>query len=98
MNSENISRSRIIVAVSVLCLILLAAVALPVGAVRWLGDAWGELARPASDVATAPLNGSNVAYFGKVELEWALPGEFSDPLPTPTPNPDPGGAAPDRPG
>jgi hypothetical protein len=27
-------------------------------------------------------------YLGTVELDWALPGEYGDPLPTPAPNPD----------
>lgn len=82
MNIKNISRSRIVVAVLAIGVLLLAAVALPAGASRGPGDAGREPARPAQDEA-------HVAYVGTVELEWAMPGEFSDPLSTPTPDPDP---------
>ena len=87
MNRRKLFRSRTVLAVSVLGL-LLAAAALPAGAARWLGEAWADLARAAPERA-APLNGTRVAYIGRVELEWVMPGEFSDPLPAPTPNPDP---------
>ncbi len=82
MNSKNISRSRIVVALLAIGLLFLTVVALPAGVSRGLGDAGREPARPAQDEA-------HVAYVGRVELEWAMPGEFSDPLPTPTPDPDP---------
>jgi hypothetical protein len=94
MNNKRTSRSRTVVALSLLGLILLAALALPAGAARWLGDAWDGLAGLARDAPSAPLASTNLAYVGTVELEWAMPGQLSDPLPTPTPNPDPGAPAP----
>jgi uncharacterized repeat protein (TIGR01451 family) len=84
MDTKKNYPSMIVVGVSLLGLILLAAVALPAGAARWLGAARGEPARPAQAGAAA-LNGT---YVGTVKLDWALPGEFSDPLPTPTPDPE----------
>jgi hypothetical protein len=86
MHSRNTSRSRTVL-VALLGLLLLALVVLPAGAARWVGDAWNGLAGPARSVTTGPLDGTNVAYTGMVELEWAVPGQFSDPLPTPTPDP-----------
>jgi hypothetical protein len=49
----------------------------PTGMARWLG---ADRAQPAS------LNG---AYIGKVELDYAMPGEYSDPLPPPDPGGEP---------
>lgn len=78
----------IVVAVLALSVMLLAGVTLPAGASRWLGEAVIDHLRQ----APAAVDETHIAYQGTVNLDWAMPGEFSDPLPTPTP--DPGGTLP----
>lgn len=55
------------------------------GIARWLGADRARSASPARPWAVS-LNG---AYIGQVELDYAMPGEFSDPLPTPDPEGEP---------
>ena len=86
MNPGKPTRSRTVLAVRVLGVFLLAVVALSAGGARWLGEAWAELAPPAGQSA-GPVDGTAVAYLGTVKLEWGMPGELGDPLPTPTPGP-----------
>lgn len=87
MNSRDTSRLRNVVWVGLLGLILLAALTLPAGAARWLGDAWGALERAVQDAAAATPDSTNMSYIGTVKLEWAMSGAFSEPLPTPAPDP-----------
>jgi PKD repeat protein len=56
---------------------LLAAVALPADASRWLGYAPAPRLAPPAQISSALLQG---LYLGTVELDWAVPGEFSDNL------------------
>ena len=93
MKTIKTSRSRLTMAIAILVLgaILLAGVTLPAGASRWLGEAVIDRLRQVRD-APAAADKTRIAYHGTVNLDWAMPGEFSHPLPTPTP--DPGGTLP----
>lgn len=88
MNTQNRLPAWIVVGVLALGIVIVAVVALPAHARRWMGAAWEAPARPAQSGAGS-LNGT---YLGTVKLDWAMPGEYSDPLPTPTPDPE--GASP----
>ena len=87
MNRRDFSGSRNVVLAGLLGLVLLAALALPAGAARWLGDAWGALERAVQPSAAATPDSTKMTYAGTVKLQCAMPGEFSEPLPTPTPDP-----------
>jgi hypothetical protein len=84
MDGKKRSSLMILAGVLVIGVILVAAVAPQAVAARWIDIAWAGRVRPAQ---SDPIS-LNDTYGGTVELDWALPGEFSDSLPTPTPDPD----------
>ncbi len=68
-------------AVLVIALLLSSSLLQLTGMVRWLGADRARSANPTGPWATS-LNG---AYIGQVQLDYAVPGAYSDPLPTPDP-------------
>jgi uncharacterized repeat protein (TIGR01451 family) len=84
MNTQNRLPAGIVAGVLALGIVIVAVVALPAHARRWIGAAQEAPARPAQSGAGS-LNGT---YLGTVKLDWAMPGEYSNPLPTPTPDPE----------
>lgn len=73
-------------------LILLAALALPAGAVWSMVASSGRSARLADDLAAAP---TPVKYVGKVKLAQVLPGVVANSTPIALPTPQPGVTPPD---
>ena len=80
-------RTLLLVVSGVLVVGLLLSAVLPLhtGAAQWFSPIQAQPASP-EGVLAANLSG---AYVGQVELDYALPGEYSDPLPTPDPNGEP---------
>jgi uncharacterized repeat protein (TIGR01451 family) len=88
MDTQNKLSVWIVAGVLALGIVILVVAALPAHARRWIDDAREAPAHPVQN-GPGSLNGT---YFGTVKLDWAMPGEYSDPLPTPTPDPE--GASP----
>jgi uncharacterized repeat protein (TIGR01451 family) len=84
MDTQNRLPMQIAAGVLALGIVILALATLPAYARRWIGAAWEAPSRPVQSKADS-LNGT---YLGTVKLDWAMPGEYSDPLPTPTPDPE----------
>ena len=72
-------------AVLVIALLLSSSLLQLTGIARWLGADRARSANPTGPWATS-LNG---AYIGQVELDYAVPGAYSDTLPTPDPEGEP---------